>query len=154
MEEEGTWFDRTAQYRARLRGEYKEFPSTETVKLTPLPFLQDKSEEEQRAFYINAVREIEEKTARMHEENGTRPRGARAFLRLKPHDKPKAFKPTPAPLFHASGADFWAMYNARHAKVTAYREAAERLKQGETDVRFPEGSFPPRLPFVKPRAPT
>jgi hypothetical protein len=52
------------------------------------------------------------------------------------------------------GKDFWAMYNARKAKVAAYREAAERLKQGETDVSFPEGSFPPRLPFVKPWAPT
>jgi hypothetical protein len=154
MEEQGTWFDRTAQYRASLRGEHKEFPHAETVKLTPLPFLQDRSEDEQRAFYINAVREIEEKTARMHEEKGTRPGGARVFLRLKPHDKPKAFKPTPAPLFHASGADFWAMYNARHAKVAAYREAAERLRRGETDVSFPEGSFPPRLPFVKPRTPT
>ena len=124
------------------------------MKLTPLPFLQDKSADEQRAFYINAVREIEEKTAHMHKEAGTRPSGARVFLRVKPHDKPSAFKPTPAPHFHAGGRDFWAMYNARQAKIDAYREAAERLKQGETDVSFPEGSFPPRLPFVKRRAPT
>jgi len=154
MKELGTWYDRTQQYRASLRGEYKEFPSTETVKLTPLPFLQDKSEDEQRAFYINAVREIEEKTARMHKERGTKPSGSRAFLRLKAHDKPNSFKPTPAPLFHARGQDFWAMYNARNAKVAAYRDAARRLKRGETDVRFPEGCFPPRLPFVKPRTPT
>ena len=32
---QGTWYDRTAQYRARLRGENKLFPSTETVHLTP-----------------------------------------------------------------------------------------------------------------------
>ena len=152
---QGTWYDRTAQYRAHLRGEYKLYPSTETVHLTPLPFLQRCSVEEQRAFYVNAVREIEQKTAQMHQENGSAPMGARAIRRQKPHDKPKAFKASPAPIFHAANPeDFWAMYNARKAKVADYRDAAQRLKRGETDVRFPDGCFPPRLPFVKARAPT
>ena len=152
---QGTWYDRTAQYRAHLRGEYKLFPSTETVHLTPLPFLQERSVDEQRAFYVDAVREIELKTAHMHQENGTTPLGARAIRRQKPHDKPKAFKASPAPIIHAANPeDFWAMYNARKAKVADYRDAAKRLKRGETDVRFPGGCFPPRLPFVESRAPT
>jgi len=152
---QGTWYDRTAQYRAHLRGEYKLYPSTETVRLSPLPFLQECSVEEQRAFYVNAVREIEEKTAQMHRENSTTPMGARAIRRQKPHDKPKAFKASPAPFFHAANPeDFWAMHNARKAKVAEYRDAAKRLRRGETDVRFPEGCFPPRLPFVESRAPT
>ena len=46
------------------------------------------------------------------------------------------------------------MYNARQAKVADYRAAAKRLKRGETDVSFPEGCFPPRLPFVLSPAPT
>ena len=151
----GIWYDRTAQYRAHLRGEYKLYPSIETVHLTPLPFLQETSLDEQRAFYVDAVREIEEKTARMHRENGTTPMGARAIRRQKPHDKPKAFKASPAPMFHAANRkDFWAMYNARKAKVADYRDAAQRLKRGETDVSFPEGCFPPRLPFVLSPAPT
>jgi len=29
-----------------------------------------------------------------------------------------------------------------------YREASERLRNGDRDAPFPEGSFPPRLPFV------
>ena len=152
---QGTWNDRTAQYRAKLRGEYKEFPSTETVHLTPLPFLQERSPEEQRAFYVDAIQEVERKTAQMHKDNGTSPMGARAIRRRKPHDKPKAFKPSPAPPFHAANREhFWAMHNARKAKVAAYRDASERLRRGETDVEFPEGCFPPRLPFVKPRTPT
>ena len=151
----GTWYDRTAEYRARLHGENKSCPSKETVRLTPLPFLQERSAEEQQAFYVNAVRELEAKTAQMHKENGTTPVGARAIRRQKLHDKPKAFKASPAPIFHAANReDFWAMYNARKAKVAAYRDAARRLKQGDTDVRFPEGCFPPRLPFVESRAPT
>ena len=31
-----------------------------------------------------------------------------------------------------------------------YREAAEKLKAGERLVEFPEGCFPPGLPFVEP----
>ena len=42
----------------------------------------------------------------------------------------------------------------RKAKVAAYRDAAKRLRRGDTDVRFPEGCFPSRLPFVATRAPT
>jgi len=152
---EGTWYDRTAQYRAHLRGEDKRFPYTETVHLTPLPFLQERSVDEQRAFYVNAVKEIEAKTAQMHQDNDTTPMGARSIRRQKPHDKPKAFKASPAPMFHAANPeDFWAMHNARKAKVAAYRDAAKRLRRGDTDVRFPEGCFPPRLPFVESRAPT
>ncbi len=136
------------------RGHYELFPSTETVHLTPLPFLQERSVEEQRAFYVDAVRKIELKTAHMHQENGTTPMGARAIRRQKPHAKPKAFKSSPAPLFHAANREeFWAMYNVRQTTVAAYRVAAERLKRGETDVRFPEGCFPPRLPFVENRGP-
>ena len=33
----------------------------------------------------------------------------------------------------------------------SFREAAEHLKAGDRSARFPEGSFPPGLPFVKTR---
>jgi len=32
--------------------------------------------------------------------------------------------------------------------VAAYREAAEKLRDGNRTVSFPTGSFPPSLPFV------
>jgi hypothetical protein len=32
--------------------------------------------------------------------------------------------------------------------VAAFRSAAEKLKQGDREARFPVGSFPPGLPFV------
>jgi hypothetical protein len=143
---QGTWYNRSSRYRAHLRGEYKLFPSKETVHLTPLPFLQERSAEQRRDFYVHAVHELEAKTAQMHKDNNSTPMGARAIRRQNPHDKPKAFKASPAPMFHAANQeDFGAMYNAHKATVAAYRDAARRLKQGETDVRFPEGCFPPRL---------
>jgi hypothetical protein len=33
--------------------------------------------------------------------------------------------------------------------LLAYREAARLLKKGVEDVAFPEGCFPPGLPFVE-----
>jgi hypothetical protein len=32
--------------------------------------------------------------------------------------------------------------------VSAFRAAADALRQGRRDVPFPAGSFPPALPFV------
>jgi len=37
--------------------------------------------------------------------------------------------------------------------VTAFREAAEKLRAGDRTARFPEGSFPPPLPFARARLP-
>ena len=150
----GIWYDRTAQFRALQRGEHKLYPSVETVRLSPLPFLAERSEDEQNQFVVDAVHEIEEKTAEIHRQNGTEPLGARAILRRNPYDKPKQFKPSPAPKFHAANPEeYWTMHEARKAKIDAYRDAAERLNKGETDVRFPPGCFPPRLPYVVERGP-
>lgn len=151
---QGTWYNRTAQFRALQRGEHKLSPSTEIVHLSPLPFLEERSPDEQRKFMVAAVRQIEEQTAEIHRQNGTEPLGARAIQRRNPHDKPKEFKPSPAPKFHAATPEeYWTMHEARKVKVEAYRHAAERLKRGETDVRFPPGSFPPSLPYVEERGP-
>ena len=150
----GIWYDRTAQYRASVRGQVKLFPSVETVRLTPMPFLEDCTVDEQRQFVKDAIHRIERETAQRHKLNATKPLGVRAILRQNPH-KPKELKSSPAPRFHAANREeFRALQNARKATLAAYRDAAARLKQGETDVTFPEGCFPPPLPFVESRAPT
>jgi hypothetical protein len=33
--------------------------------------------------------------------------------------------------------------------VAAFREAAEQLRAGDRSAKFPDGSFPPSLPFVR-----
>src|SRR3954449_5278366 len=50
---------------------------------------------------------------------------------------PKETKKSPAPAFHA-----YALF------VAAYCEAAEKLRAGVRNVVFPDGCFPPALPFV------
>ena len=34
--------------------------------------------------------------------------------------------------------------------VAAYREAAERMRNGDPEPGFPEGCFPPAMPFILP----
>ena len=42
-----------------------------------------------------------------------------------------------------------AMVEAYAAFLAAFREAAEKWRGGDRMARFPEGSFPPGLPFVR-----
>ena len=150
----GTWYDRTAQYYAKLRGVHELFPSTQTVRLSPLPFLEGLTSQQRQEFMVNEVRELEATTAERHRENNTRPLGARKILRLNPHDNPKDFRPSPGPAFHAATMEeFLAMKEARAAIIAAYRNASARLRKGEKNVEFPEGTFPPAPPFVDTRAP-
>lgn len=78
------------------------------------------------------------------------PLGVRAVLKQHPHTRPNRAKKSLAPRFHAATKAvrkaFWQIYASF---VAAFREAAERLKAGDRTARFPVGSFPPSLPFVK-----
>jgi hypothetical protein len=54
-----------------------------------------------------------------------------------------------APLVHAATkAARKAFYDAYAWFVAAFRQAAEKLRQGDRNAAFPAGSFPPALPFV------
>lgn len=146
----GIWYDRTAQYKARRRGEgLKLSPSRETVELSPLPFLENLTPAQQQRFMIDAVESVERETRARHEKEGTSPLGVARILKQHPHDKPAKFRRSPAPLFlTATRAEYRAMRAARTLKVEAYRRAVERMKCGELNVRFPQGTFPPPQPFV------
>ena len=151
---QGIWYDRTAEFHARIRGEQKLFPTVQTVHLSPLPFLAQSTPAEQREYMVAAIRHIEQETRERHKENGTRPLGARNIEQRNPHDSPNDFHPSPAPWFHCMNREqYRAMRAARAITVAAYREAAERLRRGDTDVEFPDGTFPPPAPFTETRAP-
>jgi len=151
---QGIWYDRTAEFHARIRGEQKLFPTVQTVHLSPLPFLAESTPAEQREYVVAAVRQIEQETRERHKENGTKLLGARNIERRNSHDSPNDFHPSPAPWFHCMNREqYRAMRAARAITVAAYREAAERLRRGDTDVEFPEGTFPPAAPFTETRAP-
>jgi hypothetical protein len=96
-----------------------------------------------------AVEDIELKTAQRHRETGKTPLGPAAILAQNPFDRPDRSKKSPAPLFRAFRKSVrQEMWEAYALFVAAFREAAERLKNGHPRPGFPDGSFPPGAPFV------
>jgi hypothetical protein len=96
-----------------------------------------------------AVEQIESDTAARIRETGIAPLGPAAILAQNPLDRPNRSKKSPAPLFHAFRKSVrQEMWEAYALFVAAFREAAERLKNGHPHPAFPEGSFPPGAPFV------
>jgi hypothetical protein len=149
----GYWFDRTQEYAARNRGEeYGRLThaSEETFVLSRLPCWEHLSPEEYRKRVAELVEEIEldARVARM--ERGFPVLGIGAVLRQHPHTRPNKTKKSPAPRFHAaSKAIRNGLREAYGLFLAAFRDAAELLKAGDRSARFPVGSFPPGLPFVR-----
>ena len=75
--------------------------------------------------------------------------GPKKILRQKPHYQPKKVKKSDRPRFHAKDPRVWKrLWEARQEIVSAFRQASARLLAGEEGVEFPEGTFPPHLPFI------
>jgi REP element-mobilizing transposase RayT len=150
----GTWLNRTQEYRARLRRRNKDcepesFPSEETVVLSQLPCWRHLSPEVYRGLVAGLVREIESDAAAERKLTGHEPLGPAAILSQHPHTRPKKLKKSPAPLFHAASKNARQALRAAYGLfLSAFREAADRLKAGDRLARFPNGCFPPALPFV------
>ena len=149
----GTWIDRTRQYRAKLRkrkgSEPESFVTEETVTLSPLPCWRHLSPEVYRDIVAGLVREIEADAAAERKLTGCEPLGPEAILSQHPHRRPEKLKKSPAPLFHAASKEVRQGLRAAYGMfLSAFREAAERLKAGDRLARFPNGCFPPGLPFV------
>jgi REP element-mobilizing transposase RayT len=150
---QGTWFNRTEEYRAELRGEDFEprrYATEETVVLSPLPCWRHLSPEVYRERIAELIQEIEADAAAERKLTGREPLGREAILRQHPHTRPNQTKKSACPLFHAaSKAAREELKKAYGLFLSAFLEASERLKAGDRLARFPEGCFPPRLPFVR-----
>ncbi|MEP6652237.1 MAG: transposase [Myxococcales bacterium] len=154
---QGVWHDRSAEYEAKRRGikpESVETKETYQIHLTVLPALAGVETEEYRRFVRDLVREEESSAAALRAEAGKRGVvGARRVLQENPHNTPLESNHSPAPFVHAAcGMVRTAFKTAYAAFVDAFTLAASALRAGQT-ADFPEGSFPPSAPFVKP-APT
>ena len=149
--EEGA-FDRTEEHRAKLRREDFEprrYATEETVELSQLPCWRHLSPEMYRELVAGLIQQIDAEAAAERKRTGREPLGAATILRQHPHTCPNKTKKSPAPRFHAaSKAAREAFRNAYGLFLAAFREAAERLRAGDRLARFPNGCFPPGLPFV------
>ena len=95
------------------------------------------------------VRGIEQQARELRDASGLAPFGIKAILAQKPEGRPEDPKKSPASLFHAfAKATRKALWVAYGWFVAAFQEAAEKLRGGDRNARFPIGSFPPHLPFV------
>ncbi len=152
----GTWYDRTAEYWARKRGEEIEpgqFVSTESLKLCPLPCWDDLSCEEVRTKTAEMVREIVVETRQRLRPARKRAVGMRRILRQDPHARPQRLARSPAPLFHAATWQIRRMLEAGYRSYrNAYCDAKLSLQEHRVPVRFPRHGIPPPLNLVANRA--
>jgi hypothetical protein len=149
----GYWFDRTQEYAARNRGEEYgrlAYATEETFHLTRLPCWEHLSKEQYRQRVAELVEEIEAEARMARLERGLPVLGVGAVLRQNPHTQPNKAKKSSAPRFHAATkAARNALREMYGLFLAAFRDAAELLKAGDRMARFPIGSFPPGLPFVR-----
>jgi REP element-mobilizing transposase RayT len=152
MKLEGNWFNGTKAHVARQAGKKKDaydFPEEESIVLTPLPCWSHLDPDEYRRRICEMVADIEKEATERHRLNETAPTGVHFVFRQDPQTRPRKLKRSPAPAFHAASEKaFKLLREAKAWFLAAYREAAAKLRDGEEDPRFPEGCFPPALPFV------
>ena len=148
---EGVWYDRTAMCEAERRGKdvrLEDFAISYEVPLTPLPFLEDASEEEARKFYQRLEAEIIEETRKKLTEEGKQPLGVETIMCQDPFSRPRNPKKSPAPFCHASSRRTRRKYmRAYKWFVARYRRAVEKLRRGEQNVEFPENCFLPPIAY-------
>jgi REP element-mobilizing transposase RayT len=152
----GTWFDRSAEFVARQRGENAlptKFAKSYDISLTPLPCHSHLSTDQRQAEYRRVVAEIQ---AAAEEENLARnrkPMGVAAILAQDPHSRPSSTDRSPAPFVHASDEETEVAFRGQYrAFVDAFRAGAQRLRERARALAdlFPLWSFPPALPFNAP----
>jgi hypothetical protein len=149
----GYWFDRTQEYAARNRGEEYgrlAYATEETFFLSQLPCWAHLSPEQYRERVASLVEEIEAEARLARLERGLPVMGVGAILRQNPLTRPHKTKKSPAPRFHAATKAIRnGLREAYGLFLAAFRDAAEQLKAGDRSAKFPLGSFPPGLPFVR-----
>jgi hypothetical protein len=95
------------------------------------------------------IRHIEATAAAERARKGVEPLGVEKILAQDPETRPETLARSSAPFVHAATRkirkELWDAYGWF---VAAYREAADRLRNGDRNAAFPPGSFPPHLPFV------
>jgi hypothetical protein len=149
----GTWFDRSAEYLARQRGETvfaSQFATTFDINLTPLPCLQHLTADQCQAEYRRVVGEIQATAEAESKETGRQSMGVAAILAQDPHSRPTSTDRSPAPFVHASDDSTKMEFRIRYrAFVDAFRAGAKRLRQRAREIAdmFPLWSFPPAMPF-------
>ncbi len=147
----GRWIDRTlesAASRKRAPADPQSYVTLEELRLAPLPCWRELPTEAVRKRVRELVELLEQEALARERQTGKAPLGRDFVLRQDPRQEPNRIKKGPAPLAHAaSRAARDALREGYRLFLAGYRRAAERLREGALGDSFPEGSFPPPIPF-------
>lgn len=150
-----SWTDRDKERRerarARPRGEAPSGGETFQVEgsLAIDPFLTETGGSGDERLRV-AIEAREEELAAERRKAGIRSLGPARVLAQSWHTAPRRPKRVQRPLCHAANPALRAAFReAFRAFVGLFREAAERLREGAS-IAFPEWSFPPGRPLVRP----
>ncbi|MBI4614220.1 MAG: hypothetical protein HY720_11465 [Planctomycetes bacterium] len=139
-----TIFDRTAWHKADRPHDPSPFQKSIRLEIAIPPCWRHLSPKEQAARLRELVYSREEELRRERQAKGMKVLGIRAVKTVSPSDRPANPKRSPRPLCHASSRELWEEYREQYAHfVELYRVASKRYRDGERDVTFPPGSFPP-----------
>lgn len=149
----GTWISRASQWAARRRkgADASDRAHGERLELhlEPLPCWAHLSEEVWRQRVTELVEDIERESRQRHARDQTVPFGPRRVRKVHPHHAPERVALDPMPRVFAMNPNRRRRILEGIAAVTAaYRDAADRLQKGVAGAGFPEGTFPPGLPYV------
>ncbi len=148
----GRWYNRSREYAELQRtgeADPEELATDERIVLSPLPCWKHLSEEEYDRRVAEIVEVVVAEAAQERRLTGQKVAGVKKILRTKPLSYPKTVEKSPKPRFHAFRKSVYKqMWEAYSWVLAAFREAADRLRDGDRDVVFPEGTHPPNLPFV------
>jgi REP element-mobilizing transposase RayT len=140
----GVWIDRTAM--ARHPNEPEQHTRTLELRLDPLP---GHEPEAFRELVRELLRQVVEEEGQRRRAEKRKVLGAHRVRKRHPHWRPPKLEHRPPPRIHAIREEVRRRYReALSGFLRAYRDAAERLKRGSPQPRFPPGCFPPAGPFV------
>jgi hypothetical protein len=149
----GLWFDRHREWLARVHGEALPLDglvSHHQLALAPLPCWRHLPAEEIQRRAAEMIADIEREAAARHRAEGGKPLGVAGILRQNSHDQPVRSERSPAVLVHAASKRVRRATRLAYSSfVAAFYAAATRLRSGCRDVVFPDGCFPPSLPFCR-----
>ncbi len=149
----GEWIDRTSSYSARSRRggliDLNAFTIEEKVVISPLPCWEHLPESQWRGAVGALVDDINREAAVIRRDLKKTSLGVTRILANDPEKRPNHVEKSPKPRFHARDpAVYRAMLSIWREVIQSFREASEKLRSGIRSVAFPEGTFPPGLPFV------
>lgn len=154
----GVWFDRSSSWKrhaADYDGEAMEEGDgsgggvVEEVELAPLPCWEHLPESQWRLAVREMVDDIDHQAAIERRVSGKGSLGVEAVLSQDPFFAPDDVERSPPSRFFAVGREARAaLMEAWGQMLAAYVVASRALRSGDRSAVFPEGTFPPGLPFV------